>query len=349
MLLRVFFLGTTCSFLSVVMAIFGRVIVAMSLIRGANSNIVLADDFGSHNSGIILIDQVVPLFSYTGEQNMDLSDAYVSVLLLQKYESFCALTQPEEAKSFYKFNRSTILVITEQYFGMECDFHWGLNSGKYIDFWCATNQTILVLRHEYPGIMANSRFSNKEYYENSFQHCRLFSGNTVGSDAFLELAKNHSDLRVSLTMDENYALIVFNSFWCRLVFRGCFTVAYLVLACQSTMYLVVRYSNGNLNRIHRKVLMLNMITNGVFGNISAMGGNFLTSNVSSGVVMFLYSMLLGCSFAGDIWLTSMYSSLALRIQGTSRPQHLFNAERMAYGGLLLDLVWVFRWFMARGQ
>ena len=122
-------------------------------------------------------------------------------------------------------------------------------------------------------------------------------------------------------------------------YRVLFSIAYLSLAVLSVQYLFIRRSIGKLNHIHLKVLVLNLITSLIYGVVCVLGGDMITTNVSQEVHLFLYSMLLGYMLASDIWLSSLYGSLAETNDSRTRPRwKRFRGEYVAYLGIIFDVV-----------
>jgi len=112
----------------------------------------------------------------------------------------------------------------------------------------------------------------------------------------------------------------------------------MYLVVKSIYYFYIRKTNGILNATQLRVLILNIVTGCLLGYAEVLGNRLIDKRLSSGMYLFTYTSFIGCTFAGDIWLTLMYLKVTAQQQNKKIMRHRYTISLIAFAAILLDIL-----------
>jgi len=194
--------------------------------------------------------------------------------------------------------------------GYQCNYVWGTNTNKYLDYWCEIGANIVFVlpASRMPGIFTNLQYGESPRYSSKcvFLETRLSPAIETVFQEYLHKENQTEQFQISLKSDQNRALKIFQSIWTQLLFRGVYGFTYLYLAMTSLKYFCIRKRNGILNGTQLQVLVLNLVTNTAFGIVEIIGNKLISKALPVSLYVFFYTNCVGCTLAGDIWLSLMF-------------------------------------------
>jgi len=325
------------------------IIVLIQLIPLGSGLVTPLERIGDFTPESKLFNNLVPALTYFGVQNLNVT-AKVHVAGAVELNAFCKLSSIDQVSNTFNFNEPTIVLIdyTIDWPGEYCDWQLGdknVNTGEYWRYWCAIKHAIIVSVFEkdngmYPGIMGNtnfirdSPFTMMEHKDN----CSYFETrcDTDQDTAFLNSLRNGT--MVYMETNESRAELLNRQWAIQVWFRVFVPGLYLSVVYHAGKFLFIRWRTGTLNHTQAKVLILNIVTCCILGIIEALGTRELTTIVPKTVTHFFYAPLIGAGFAGDIWLSSMYTKLNSQGKDSkTQERRIIQLEYLAYIGIMADI------------